>query len=118
MPAPPEAGMSAVTVLRRPVGTDAITARAQAAPAGQWEAFPCALWVPFRADGDDETDGHWSNSGRWVALQEHGWHAGSQNPGPELWEFLASARADILSLAAENARLRNELDRTRQEAAA
>jgi hypothetical protein len=110
--------MSAVTALRRPVDTDAITARAQAAPDGQWEAFPAGLWIPYRADADDEAEQHWSCSGRWIALQEHPWHTGSENPGPELFEFLANARADVLALAAENRRLRNALNSTRQEAAA
>lgn len=102
----------------RPVDVDAITARAEAAPGGTWIPFPGALWIPFRAADDDESDGHWSNSGRWIAMQEHGWHTGSPDPGPGLWGFLATARTDVLALAAEVERLRSELNDYRQEAAA
>jgi len=93
-------------IIRFPLDVDAIAARAEAAPAGRWEAFPDTLWIPWSTDTDDETDGHWSCSGRWLAVREGGWHTGSEDPPPELWAFLAAARDDVLSLAAEVRRLR------------
>jgi hypothetical protein len=87
---------------------DAIAARAQAAPGGSWETGPDMLWIPWSADGDDETDGHWSCSGRWIGVREGYWHTGSPDPGPELWAFLAAARSDVLALAGEVRRLRAE----------
>jgi hypothetical protein len=107
--APPATVPAAARFLSFPLDVDAIARRAEAAPAGCWEAFPDSLWIPWHADGDDETDGHWSSSGRWIALQEHGWHTGSEDPGSELWAFLAAARDDVLTLAAEVRRLRAEL---------
>jgi len=92
-----------------PLDVEAIAARAQAAPAGEWMACPDMLWIPYSGAADDETDGHWSCSGRWIAIQEGIWHNGSPGPGAELWEFLAAARDDVLSLAAEVRRLRGEL---------
>jgi hypothetical protein len=89
-----------------PLDVDAIAARAEAAPGGKWEAFTDALWIPWSASTDDETDGHWCSSGRWLAVREGGWHAGSEDPPPELWAFLAAARGDVLALAAEVRRLR------------
>lgn len=101
-----------------PLDVDAITARAEAAPAGNWETFPDMLWIPWSASTDDEPTGEWWSSGRWIAMQEHSWHNGSEDPGPELWTFLASARDDVLSLAAEIRRLRAALAiATRKEAA-
>jgi hypothetical protein len=93
-----------------PLDVDAIAARAEAAPAGNWEAFPDALWIPWHAAADDDYDpaSHWC-SGRVLAVREGGWHAGSEDPGPELWAFLESARDDVLSLAAEVRRLRAAL---------
>jgi hypothetical protein len=101
------AAAAGVTVV--PLDVEAIAARAQAAPAGNWMACPDMLWIPWHADTDDETDGHWSCSGRWIAIQEGSWHNGSEDPGPELWAFLAVARDDVLSLAAEVRRLRARL---------
>jgi hypothetical protein len=91
-----------------PLDVDAIAARAQAAPGGSWEAGVDMLWIPWSAAGDDETDGHWSCSGRWIAVREGYWHTGSPDPGPELWAFLATARGDVLALAGEVRRLRAE----------
>jgi hypothetical protein len=92
---------------------DAIAARAQAAPAGHWEAGPDCLQVPWCvpcnpgdfARTDDDTDDPLCR-GRWLAVREGWWHAGSPDPGPELWEFLAAARGDVLELVAEVRRLR------------
>jgi hypothetical protein len=101
-----------------PLDVDAIAARAEAAPGGNWEAFTDSLWLPWHAGTDDETDGHWSTSGRWLTVREGIWHAGSEDPPPELWAFLAAARDDVLTLAAEVRRLRAALaDTTRKEAA-
>jgi hypothetical protein len=92
-------------IIRFPLDVDAIAARAEAAPGGGWEAFPDTLWIPWSASTDDEPDGQfWS--GRWLAVREGGWHTGSEDPPPELWAFLAAARDDVLSLAAEVRRLR------------
>jgi hypothetical protein len=96
-------------IIAFPLDVDAIAARAEAAPGGTWEAFTDSLWLPWHAEGDDDTDGHWSCAGRWLAVREHGWHTGSEDPPPELWTFLAAARDDVLSLAAEVRRLRAEL---------
>jgi hypothetical protein len=105
-------------IIRFPLNVDAIAARAEAAPGGCWEAFPDTLWIPWSADADDESDGHWSCSGRWLAVREGGWHTGSEDPPPELWAFLAAARDDVLSLAAEVRRLRAAtVGTTRKEAA-
>jgi hypothetical protein len=106
------------SIIRFPLNVDAIAARAEAAPGGCWEAFPDTLWIPWSAGADDGTDGHWSSSGRWLAVREHGWHTGSEDPPPELWAFLAAARDDVLSLAAEVRRLRAALTpAARKEAA-
>jgi hypothetical protein len=96
-----------------PLDIDAIAARAQAAPAGHWEAGPDCVQVPWCvpcdpddfARTDDETDSPWGR-GRWLAVREGDWHTGSPDPGPELWEFLAAARGDVLDLVAEVRRLR------------
>lgn len=107
-------GRAAARIFRSASGidVDAITARAEAAPGGGWEAFPDKLWIPWSAGTDDETDGEWWCSGRWIAVQEHGWHTGSDNPPPGLWTFLACARGDVLALAAEVRRLRAALSET------
>jgi hypothetical protein len=89
-----------------PLDVDAIAARAEAAPGGRWEAFTGSLWIGWSADGDDEHDGRWWESGRHLAVRESAWHTGSEDPGPELWAFLAAARDDVLALAAEVRRLR------------
>lgn len=91
---------------------DAIAARAAAAPAGHWVAGVDCLQVPWRVPHDpdnwtrtDDDTGDPLRSGRWLAVQEGYWHAGSPDPGPELWEFLARARDDVLELVAEVRRL-------------
>jgi hypothetical protein len=102
----------AAAITRIPLDVDAITARAQAAPGGPWAAFTDSLWIPWTTGTDDEHEpGDWSWSGRWIAVQNGGWHTGSEDPPPELWEFLAAARDDVLTLAAEVRRLRAERDR-------
>jgi hypothetical protein len=99
-------------IIRFPLDVDAIAARAEAAPGGPWAAFTDSLWIPWTADTDDEYEpGDWCGSGRWLAVREMGWHTGSEDPPPELWEFLAAARDDVLALAAEVRRLRGERDR-------
>jgi hypothetical protein len=97
-------------LIRVPVDVDAITIRAQAAPGGQWAAFPDSLWLPFSTDADDEQFGTWDH-GRYITITDNAWHSGSADPGPEFWEFLASARDDILALAAEVRRQRAEVQR-------
>lgn len=101
-----------------PLDIDAIAARAEAAPGGNWEAFPDTLWIPWSAATDEDHDGEYWRSGRVLAVREFGWHTGSEDPGPELWEFLASARDDVLSLAAEVRRLRAALAPVTQKEAA
>ncbi len=91
-------------IIRFPLDVDAVAARAEAAPGGRWEAFTDSLWIPWSADDDDEREpGERSSSGRWLSVREGGWHSGSEDPPPELWTFLAAARDDVLSLAAEYA---------------
>ena len=92
---------------------EAIAVRAEAAPGGRWEAGPDCLQVPWSAPGDpgdfartDDDTGDPLFSGRWLAVREGWWHTGSPDPGPELWEFLAGARGDVLELVAEVRRLR------------
>lgn len=105
-------------ITRFPLDLDTITARAEAAPAGPWAAGPDSLWIPWTADGDDEYEpGDWCGSGRWVGVREMGWHTGSEDPPPELWEFLAHSRDDVLALAAEVRRLRAARGRARKDAA-
>jgi hypothetical protein len=94
---------------------DAIAARAEAAPGGQWEAFTDSLRIPWSVPYDPDDVAHTDDadpgaypwlSGRWLAVREGHWHTGSPDPGPELWEFLAAARGDVLELVAEIRRLR------------
>ena len=107
------------SIIRFPLDVDTIAARAEAAPGGCWEAWPDSLWIPWSADTDDEHEpGEYWRSGRVLAVREFGWHTGSEDPGPELWEFLASARDDVLSLAGEVRRLRADLGGAARKAAA
>jgi hypothetical protein len=106
------------SVLLFPLNVDAIADRAEAAPGGRWEAFADSLWISWHAGTDDEHAGEWWRSGRWVAVWEEGWHTGSEDPGPELWEFLVAARDDVLSLVAEVRRLRAALTVTARAEAA
>lgn len=100
-----------------PLDVDTIAARANAAPGGRWEPFTDRVWIPWFADTDDEPATHYT-SGRWIAIAEGSWHSGSEDPPPELWQFLAAARDDVLSLAAEVRQLRARLaDGTWQQAA-
>jgi len=91
-----------------PPDVEAIAARALAAPGGTWEAFTDHLHIPWSASTDDEPSGTW-DAGRYLAVQEHYWHTGSEDPPPELWAFLAAARTDVLALVAEVRRLRAAL---------
>ena len=102
---------------RMPLDVDAITARAEAAPGGNWEAFPHQLRIPWSAPADEDPIGTWG-WGRYLTVQENEWHAGSEDPPPALWEFLAAARGDVLALAAEVMRLRAELATTATRKAA
>jgi hypothetical protein len=80
------------------VDITAITARVGAVPAGDWEAFPGALRVPYAGDGDLEpVDGMPWLSGRFLAVQENEWHDGTDLPG-EVLEFLAHAADDVRAL--------------------
>jgi hypothetical protein len=90
---------------------DAIAARAEAAPGGGWVAFTDQLWIPWSAPDDDPPAGAW-DTGRYLRVEKGDWHAGSDDPPPALWEFLASARADVLTLTAEVRRLRAALPGT------
>ncbi|MBO0804573.1 MAG: hypothetical protein J2P25_16055 [Nocardiopsaceae bacterium] len=95
--------------LHAPPDVDVITARALAAPAA-WDTSPDGVWVDWTHPDDDEHEpGDVCGSGRWLGIREMWWHAGSGDPGAELWEFLAHARGDVLALAAEVRRLRAEL---------
>jgi hypothetical protein len=101
--------MTALTRITFPLDLDAITARAEAAPACPAIATTDSLWIDWHDEHDDEHDpGDYCGSGRWITVTEHWWHTGtgSAEPGPELWEFLAAARDDVLALAAEVRRLR------------
>lgn len=112
-------GPMTARITRIPPDIDAIVARAEAAPGGCWEALTCNLWIPWHDGSDEEYEpGDWCGSGRWIGVQEQPWHTGSQDPPPALWEFLAAARDDVLTLAAEVRRLRARLAADRQEAAA
>ena len=88
-----------------PLDVDAITARAEAAPGGYWLAFPDSMWIPWDADDDTPPVSPWDH-GRYIAIQENHWHGDAAEPPEELWAFLAAARDDVLSLAAEVRRLR------------
>jgi hypothetical protein len=93
-------------ITRIPIDVEAIARRAESAPAGAWAAFPDGIWIPWTADGDDEPGCYTWTYGRWITVQGQGWHTGSPDPGPELWDFLTAARDDVLQLAAEIRRLR------------
>jgi hypothetical protein len=79
---------------------DSIEARALAAPTGTWTEFPDKVHIPWSAEGDEQPDGPWG-WGRYLAIPENEWHVGMDDPPPGLWEFLAAARTDVLTLAAE-----------------
>jgi hypothetical protein len=95
---------------RTPPDVDAITARAEAAPGGQWVALPESLWLrEWTTDTDDDPHGE-HGTGRDITVTEHDWHAGSADPGTGLlWTFLSHARPDVLALGAEVRRLRAAL---------
>ena len=90
-----------------PLDVDAIAARAEAAPAGNWIAFPDSIWIPWHGADDPPYNpaSPWAYGGRHITTQDDGWH-GDEEPPAELWAFLAAARDDVLSLAAEVRRLR------------
>jgi hypothetical protein len=93
------------SIVRVPLDVDAITARAEAAPGGPWLAFSDSLWIPWHADAAPCSP--WDH-GRYIAVRDGDWH-GDEDPPAELWTFLADARDDVLSLAAEVRRLRTAL---------
>ena len=88
-----------------PLDVDAIAARAEAAPGGYWVAFSDSMWIPWDAADDTPSPVSPWGHGRYIAIQENHWH-GTEEPPAELWAFLAAARDDVLSLAAEVRRLR------------
>jgi hypothetical protein len=44
-----------------------------------------------------------------VTIEDNPWHDGSDGPPPALWQFLGSARQDVLTLAAELLALTEEV---------
>ena len=86
---------------------DAIAARAAAAPGGYWADLGGCIWIPWSALDDAEPLSTWDH-GRYIAVQDNPWQGSTEPPG-ELWEFLAAARDDVLTLAAEVRRLRTAL---------
>jgi hypothetical protein len=108
-------------IIRFPLDIDAIAARAEAAPGGRWEVFTDRLWIDWHHASDDEYEpGDWCESGRWISIWEQPWHTGtgSGDPPSELWNFLATARDDVLALAAEVRRLRAQTGGTARKEAA
>jgi hypothetical protein len=97
-----------------PLDVEAIAARAAAAPGGGWIPFPDSVWIPWDTDDDTPPVSPWDH-GRYIAIQENDWH-GTGEPPAELWAFLASARDDVLTLAAEVRRLNAALDTAAPEA--
>jgi len=91
-------------LLRVPLDVDAIAARAEAAPGGYWVAVGDSVFIPWAADDDAPQASGWDH-GRYLAVQDGDWH-GTAEPPAELWAFLAAARDDVLSLAAEVRRQR------------
>jgi hypothetical protein len=91
-------------LLRVPLDVDAIAARAEAAPGGYWVVVGDSVFIPWGADDDAPQASAWDH-GRYLAVQDNGWH-GTEEPPAELWAFLAAARDDVLSLAAEVRRQR------------
>lgn len=91
-------------LLRIPLDVDAITARAEAAPGGYWVVVGDSVFIPWGADDDAPPAAGWDH-GRYLAVQDNDWH-GTAGPPAELWAFLAAARDDVLSLAAEVRRQR------------
>lgn len=99
-------------VLHTPPDVDAIAARALAAPGGRWDTSTNGMWIEWIHPNDDEYEpGDVCGSGRWIGIEEQAWHTGtgSEDPGSELWEFLANSRGDVLALVEEVRRLRAEL---------
>jgi hypothetical protein len=93
-----------------PLDIDAMEGRALAAPAGNYEVFPDSVWIPWSDGRDDEHDGQWWDSGRYIKIDRQDWHAGTGSSDPdEIWPFIASARPDILALVREVRRLRGQL---------
>jgi hypothetical protein len=95
---------------------DAIAARAVAAPGGRWIAWPDSVWVPWHGLDDAEPESP-REHGRYLAVRHNDWH-GTDQPPAALWAFLAHARDDVLTLAAEVRRLRGVLTATRAAATA
>jgi hypothetical protein len=91
---------------------DAITARAATAPGGYWVSFADSVWIPWHGLDDAEPSHGWDH-GRYLAAVDNDWH-GCDEPPAELWAFLATARDDVLTLAAEVRRLRAALHTARR----
>jgi len=85
---------------RPDLDVEAIIGRAAAAPGGQWTAFTNMVQIPWSDPGDDEPSGQF-DFGRYLVIAENPWHTGSDDPPPELFAFLTSARNDVLALASE-----------------
>ncbi len=83
---------------------EAIAARAAAAPDGYWVAMPDGIWIPWAAPDDTDPASAWDH-GRYIGICDGDWH-GTTEPPAALWAFLAAARDDVLTLAAEVRRLR------------
>ena len=86
---------------------EAIATRAAAAPDGYWVTMPDGLWIPWAAPDDTDLDSAWDH-GRYIGIHDGDWH-GTTGPPAALWAFLAAARDDVLTLAAEVRRLRAAL---------
>ena len=78
---------------------EAIAARAAAAPDGYWVAMPDGIWIPWAAPDDTDPATAWDH-GRYIGIHDGDWH-GTTEPPAALWAFLAAARDDVLTLAAE-----------------
>ena len=90
-----------------PTDLDVIAARAAAVPGGSWTDEGDRIWIPWSALDDAEPfrDG---DDGRYIGVLPGYWHGTTEPPGA-LWAFLAAARDDVLTLAAEVRGLRAAL---------
>ncbi|HEX3961157.1 MAG TPA: hypothetical protein VHZ03_31820 [Trebonia sp.] len=107
----PNAQIANIPALVVPLDIDTIETRALAAPGGNYEVFPDSVWIPWSdVERDDEHDGQWWDSGRYIAWSRQDWHSGTGSSDPdEIWPFIAQARPDILALVREVRHLRGEL---------
>jgi hypothetical protein len=106
----PNAQIANIPALVVPLDIDTIETRALAVPDGNYEVFPDSVWIPWSdVDRDDEHDGQWWDSGRYIKIDSQPWHAYGSSDPDEIWPFIAQARPDILALVREVRRLRGEL---------